>query len=170
MLALGASAWAESNGSPEPELAALLKADNPGIAYLESLDGIDNFVAPSTIDWRYETVIYINLATNGNTAQRMWVLHRDRDDLTAGVGLDAIGTLIANAGDGQTDGLTSEPAKLPWRLGMWDQAYWDKHGQVPTYSWLVSTGRKYPGDKFSGPTPAGVFNLDERRGRQKLGF
>jgi hypothetical protein len=175
-LSLSGGAWAESNDAQNADaqegnsaLIQQLKADNPGIAYLESLDGIDTFVAPSKVDWRYETVIYINLAPKGSTAQRMWVLHRDRDGQSAEAGSDAIATLIATAGEALPEGQTPVEA-APWRIGMWDEAYWDKRDEVPTYSWLISSGRKYPGDQFSGPTPAGVFNLDERRGRQKLGF
>ena len=56
---------------------------------------------------------------------------------------------------------------------MWDETYWRKRlprGTEPSFSWLVSTGRKYPGDRFSGPTPTGVFGLDERRGRIVPGY
>lgn len=172
-----ASLAEEGDTQPAPaNLASQLDAANPGIAYLESLKGSDRFLAPSQVDGRYETVIYINLATSGKTAQRMWVLHRDHQDQNASAGQgaatssDAIGTLIASAGDGLPESQQAAVQAAPWRIGMWDEKFWDKRDEVPTYSWLISSGRKYKGDKFSGPTPMGVFNLDERRGRQKLGF
>jgi hypothetical protein len=43
-------------------------------------------------------------------------------------------------------------------------------GAVPSYSWPVSTGRYYRGNKFSGPTPTGVFALDERKWRYGRGY
>lgn len=178
-LMAGASLAEENSAQTEaPGLARQLDTSNPGIAYLESLKGSDRFLAPSQVDWRYETVIYVNLATSGKTAQRMWVLHRDHDQDSASAQNsansntgDAIQTLIATAGDSLPEhDQSAQPTAAPWRIGMWDKAFWDKRGEVPTYSWLISSGRKYPGDKFSGPTPTGVFNLDERRGRQKLGY
>jgi len=36
--------------------------------------------------------------------------------------------------------------------------------QIPPCSWLVSTGKKWPGDAKSGPTALGVFAIDERKG------
>jgi hypothetical protein len=61
----------------------------------------------------------------------------------------------------------------PWRLAMWDERHWRKadlsQGEAPSYSWPVSTGRYYRGDKFSGPTPTGVFALDERKYRYGRG-
>ncbi len=166
----GASLADESKDQPvATDLASQLNAENPGIAYLESLKGSDRFLAPSQVDWRYETVIYINLASSGKTSQRMWVLHRDHASAAA-ASADPIQTLIASADASLPDEQAASVEAAPWRIGMWDQAFWERRGEVPTYSWLVSTGRKYKGDKFSGPTPAGVFNLDERRGRQKRGY
>jgi hypothetical protein len=61
----------------------------------------------------------------------------------------------------------------PWRLAMWDEAHWRKadrgESEAPSYSWPVSTGRYYRGDPFSGPTPTGVFALDERKWRYGRG-
>lgn len=169
-LSAGTSLAEESSEqSTATSLASQLDATNPGIAYLESLKGSDRFLAPSQIDWRYETVIYVNLARSGKTAQRMWVLHRDHENQAA-AGADPIQTLIASADESLPESQAAEVQAAPWRIGMWDQAYWERRGEVPTYSWLVSSGRKYKGDKFSGPTPAGVFNLDERRGRTKRGY
>ncbi|MEZ5774107.1 MAG: L,D-transpeptidase [Hyphomicrobiaceae bacterium] len=113
------------------------------IAYLESLRGGADYLAPSEIDPRFTLAYYVNASGSGPNRQRMWVLARER-----------VGG--------------------PWRLAMWDEAFWKKkglgEGEEPTFSWLVSTGRKYPGDKFSGPTPLGVFGLDERRGRVVPGY
>lgn len=109
------------------------------LSYLESLKGSDErYRAPSELDPRYTLALYVNTATQGPRRQRMWVLQRE-----------VIGG--------------------PWRLAMWDEAYWRKadldEGEAPSYSWPVSTGRYYRGDRFSGPTPTGVFALDERRWR-----
>ncbi|MGI9520757.1 MAG: L,D-transpeptidase, partial [Hyphomicrobiaceae bacterium] len=87
--------------------------------------------------------LYVNAIGRGKFSQRMWVLQRDH--------------IGGN-----------------WKLGLWDTQYWGQKnfpiGLTPPYSWLVSTGRKYPGDKRSGPTPIGVFSLDERRYRLARGY
>ncbi|MCG6904718.1 MAG: L,D-transpeptidase, partial [Rhodobacter sp.] len=59
-----------------------------------------------------------------------------------------------------------------WRLALWDQDFWDRQGVTgtPPYSWPVSTGRKYPGDARSGPTPLGIFNADDRSTRHRKGW
>lgn len=123
--------------------AGTVRAEGP-IAYLESLKGSDErYKAPSELDPRYTVALYVNAATTGPNRQRMWVLHRD------GIGGE-------------------------WRLAMWDERHWRKaalgDGEVPAYSWPVSTGRYYRGDKFSGPTPNGVFALDERKWRHGRGY
>jgi hypothetical protein len=111
--------------------------------YLEDLKGKKDYLAPSQIDRRYTIAFYVNASGRGKFAQRMWVLQRDE------VG----GT---------------------WKLGLWDTQHWGKKNfppsLTPPYSWLVSTGRKYPGDKRSGPTPTGVFSIDERRYRLARGY
>jgi len=57
-----------------------------------------------------------------------------------------------------------------WGLAAHDAAHWQtRPGISPDYSWPVSTGRKYPGDARSGPTPLGVFNIDDRRYRPGWG-
>ncbi|MEM1306370.1 MAG: L,D-transpeptidase [Pseudomonadota bacterium] len=124
--------------------AALRRAFGPSaLTYLEGLKGKKKFRAPSEIDDRYTLAFYVNVAARGPRAQRMWVLQRDK-----------IGG--------------------PWRLAMHDTAYWKRRGlpgsMTPTYSWPVSTGRKYRGDNRSGPTPQGVFAMDERRYRTTRGY
>ncbi|MDJ0629330.1 MAG: L,D-transpeptidase family protein [Rhodobacter sp.] len=59
-----------------------------------------------------------------------------------------------------------------WRLALWDEDFWSGEGVTgtPPYSWPVSTGRKYPGDKRSGPTPLGIFNPDDRAFRHRPGW
>lgn len=114
------------------------------LAYLESLKGSnERYKAPSELDPRYTIALYVNAGTKGPWRQRMWVLQRSE-----------IGG--------------------PWRLAMWDEAHWRKaglgDGEVPSYSWPVSTGRYYRGDRFSGPTPTGVFALDERKWRHSRGW
>jgi hypothetical protein len=114
------------------------------LAYLEGLKGKPQpYLAPSEIDPRYTIALYVNAAGKGPNKQRMWVLHRD------GIG-------------------------GAWRLAMWDKAYWAKaklgDGEVPAYSWPVSTGRYYPGDRKSGPTPTGIYALDERKRRYGRGW
>jgi hypothetical protein len=112
--------------------------------YLEALKGkATPYLAPSDIDPRYTIALYVNASGKGPNRQRMWVLHRD------GIG-------------------------GAWRLAMWDKDYWKKaklgDGEAPGYSWPVSTGRYYPGDRKSGPTPLGVYSLDERKRRHGRGW
>ncbi|MBI1386459.1 MAG: L,D-transpeptidase family protein [Rhizobiales bacterium] len=115
----------------------------PALTYLESLKGRPGFKAPSELDARFTLAFYVNAEGRGEQAQRMWVLQRD------------------GAGG-------------PWRVGLWDKKYWQRKGLPagfePPYSWLVSTGRKYAGDPFSGPTPTGVFGIDERKYRLGRGY
>jgi hypothetical protein len=125
-------------------LAATAARAEGALSYLEGLKGSDErYKAPSELDPRYTIALYVNAATKGAHRQRMWVLQRD-----------AIGG--------------------EWRLALWDKALWRKadlgDGAVPSYSWPVSTGRYYRGNKFSGPTPTGVFALDERKWRYGRGY
>ena len=125
-------------------LAGKAACAEPALDYLESLKGnVAQYKAPSELDGRYTVALYVNAATSGPWRQRMWVLQRDD-----------IGS--------------------PWRLAMWDEAHWRKGklaaGETPSYSWPVSTGRYYRGDRFSGPTPTGVFALDERKWRYGRGY
>jgi hypothetical protein len=125
-------------------LAPQAARGDPALTYLESLKGSsERYQAPSELDGRYTVAIYVNAAGSGPWRQRMWVLHRD-----------AIGG--------------------SWRLAMWDEEHWRKaklpEGEAPAYSWPVSTGRYYRGDPFSGPTPTGVFALDERKWRYGRGY
>jgi hypothetical protein len=59
-----------------------------------------------------------------------------------------------------------------WELALWDDKYWDAKGagHAPDYSWPVSTGRVYPGNRRSGPTPVGIFNVDDRSHRHRRGW
>ena len=59
-----------------------------------------------------------------------------------------------------------------WQLALWDESYWAEQGWSgkPPYSWPVSTGRKYRGDSRSGPTPLGIFNVDDRDFRHRPGW
>lgn len=127
-----------------------LQKTDQGIAYLEKLakpgalsKGMP-FRAPSEIDPTYSHVIYVNTALRGHGAQKMWILQR------------------------------SGSASAGWKLALWDETYWAKkglaEGAVPPYSWPVSTGRVYPGNKRSGPTPVGIFNMDDRRTRHRRGW
>jgi hypothetical protein len=114
------------------------------LVYLEGLKGSnERYKAPSELDPRYTIALYVNAATRGPWRQRMWVLQRD------GIG-------------------------GAWRLSLWDKKHWRKAkfsgGETPPYSWLVSTGRGYRGQKFTGPTPTGVFALDERKWRYGRGY
>ena len=56
-----------------------------------------------------------------------------------------------------------------WRLAMVDRDYWSEQDERPHYSWPVSTGRRYA-DSRSGPTPLGVFNIDDRDNRHRPGW
>lgn len=114
------------------------------VAYLEGLKGKPvPYLAPSEIDARFTSVLYVNVAAKGETKQRMWVLHRDGGD-------------------------------MPWRLGMWDKDYWKKQklheGETPPFSWLISSGRYYKGDRKAGPTAPGIYALDERKWRYGRGW
>lgn len=132
-------------------LLVLVAADvaraDPAVSFLNSLAGQPNpYLAPSEIDSRFTTALYVNVATRGPHRQRMWVLHRDK-----------------LGGD--------------WRLGMWDKRHWARKARraktksvVPTYSWPISSGRYYRGDRRSGPTPPGIYGLDERRWRRGRGW
>ena len=118
-----------------------------GIAYLEGLaaPGVlpqdAAFVPPSAVHAAYSHVVYVNTATAGDGRQKMWVLGR------------------TGAADG--DG---------WALAMSDAGYWAEQGLLPSYSWPVSTGIYYQGDNRSGPTPVGIFNIDERQARHRTGW
>ena len=118
--------------------------DYTGLDYLEDTAGKEApYLPPSRIDPRFMVAFYVNTAGSGPNAQHMWVLQR---------------TELGG----------------PWQLALWDRDYWAREGlaegQTPPYSWPVSTGRKYPGDAKSGPTPRGVFALDERPYRMARGY
>jgi len=61
-------------------------------------------------------------------------------------------------------------AGAPWHVLLQDEAPPGAGAGPPAYSWPVSTGRRYPRDARSGPTPLGVFNLDERGFRHRPGW
>jgi hypothetical protein len=118
--------------------------------YLEKQNGRGNdYLSPSQIDGRFNIALYVNASRSGPNAQRMWVLQRD-------------------VADGQL------------KLAMWDKRWWKSKfakrkyklspGQQPPFSWLVSTGYKWPGNRKSGPTSLGVFTIDERSGRTQRGW
>lgn len=75
----------------------------------------------------------------------------------------------ATRSDGGQKMWVLERAGVGWRLAAWDERYWGDKG-APAYSWPVSTGRKYPGDRRSGPTPLGIFNVDDRNFRHRKGW
>lgn len=58
----------------------------------------------------------------------------------------------------------------PWTLALQDAAHFAGREGPADYSWPVSTGRKYRGDARSGPTPPGIFNVDERPFRHRPGW
>lgn len=117
------------------------------VTFLDSIKGqSEPYLAPRDIDPRFTTAIYVNVATRGPTRQRMWVLNRD-----------------------ELGG--------PWRLGLWDKRHWKRKAKrakvkdlTPSYSWPISSGRYYRGDRKSGPTPPGIYGLDERRWRYGRGW
>ncbi|MDF0603271.1 L,D-transpeptidase [Psychromarinibacter sp. C21-152] len=76
----------------------------------------------------------------------------------------------ALSGDGAQKMWILERANGGWALALWDQDYWDGKGEVPSYSWPVSTGRYYRGNNRSGPTPLGIFNVDDRAFRHVKGW
>ena len=127
----------------EKRAAILRSFGAPALDYLEGLKGKEKYLAPSEIDPRYTMAFYVNASGSGKNAQRMWFLQREE------IGGE-------------------------WRLGLWDKKLWSRKGlpsgMMPPYSWLVSTGRKYRGDSRSGPTPTGVFAIDERKYRLARGY
>lgn len=125
-------------------------AKSAALIYLEALDGKPKYyVAPSKLDSRFNLALYVNAKGRGPNAQRMWVLQRD-------------------------------PADGKFKLAMWDKNWWAsrtakrkyklKPGEEPPFSWLVSTGYRWPGNRKSGPTTLGVFAMDERKGRTQRGW
>lgn len=117
------------------------------VTFLNSIKGqADPYLAPRDIDPRFTTAVYVNVANRGPSRQRMWVLQRDQ---------------LGGA----------------WRLGLWDKRHWKRKARrakvkhlTPRYSWPISSGRYYRGDRKSGPTPPGVYGLDERRWRYGRGW
>ena len=57
-----------------------------------------------------------------------------------------------------------------WALAMADADHWAGQDVPASYSWPVSTGIHYQGDNRSGPTPTGIFNIDERSARHHTGW
>lgn len=142
---IGPVAAAEAAKAHDPD-----PSNSAALSYLENLNGKSkDYVAPSQLDGRFNIALYVNASGKGPNAQRMWVLQRDADD----------GRL---------------------KLAMWDKKWWKSKaakrkykiapGQEPPFSWLVSTGYKWPGNPKSGPTSLGVFAMDERKGRTQRGW
>ncbi|MEO0618616.1 MAG: L,D-transpeptidase, partial [Pseudomonadota bacterium] len=127
----------------EKREALIRSFGTPALRYLEGLKGKERFKAPSELDPRFTMALYVNTAARGPHAQRMWMMQRD-----------ALGGA--------------------WSLAMWDDGYWRRRGlpnaMTPPYSWPVSTGRHYRGDRKSGPTPTGVYTIDERKYRMAYGY
>lgn len=138
-----------------PAMGALVATDvaepqAAGRGFLSSLEYLGRtddknelYIPPDRIDPRFTLALYVNAGGAGEGAQRMWVLQRS-----------------------ELGG--------PWELATWDRDYWGErelpNDAIPPYSWPVSTGRKYPGDERSGPTPLGVYAIDERPNRVKRGY
>jgi len=57
-----------------------------------------------------------------------------------------------------------------WDVGLRDDGYWQSRAAQPAYSWPVSSGALHRGDPRAGPTPSGVFNIDERSWRYRSGW
>ena len=72
-------------------------------------------------------------------------------------------------GEGAQKMWVIERSRKGWQLALSDPDYWADKG-TPQYSWPVSTGRKYPGEARSGPTPLGIFNADDRDFRHRKGW
>lgn len=115
----------------------------PGLDWLEALRLPEGqpYLPPSALHPAYRVAVYVNTALSGEGMQKMWVLSRP-------------------------------DAETPWALALHDDGHWQDRvaaGGAPAYSWPVSSGRKYPGDSRSGPTPVGIFNVDDRRHRPGWG-
>ncbi|SLN18454.1 L,D-transpeptidase [Roseisalinus antarcticus] len=57
-----------------------------------------------------------------------------------------------------------------WDLGLRDDAYWQRRDVQGGYSFPVSSGALHAGNSRAGPTPSGIFNIDERSGRYRSGW
>ncbi|QQA44477.1 L,D-transpeptidase [Pelagovum pacificum] len=57
-----------------------------------------------------------------------------------------------------------------WDLAMRDEAFWTRHGGEAAYSFPVSSGALHQGNSRAGPTPNGIFNVDERSQRYRSGW
>lgn len=57
-----------------------------------------------------------------------------------------------------------------WDLALRDDGYWQARDAAASYSFPVSTGALHAGNPRAGPTPSGVFNVDERSARHRTGW
>lgn len=82
----------------------------------------------------------------------------------------AIYVNTATSGDAMQKMWVLERDGAGWRLALSDPDLWQGQAVLPSWSWPVSTGIHYQGDSRSGPTPTGIFNLDERAARHRSGW
>lgn len=57
-----------------------------------------------------------------------------------------------------------------WDVALRDDDYWQRRDGAAAYSWPVSSGALHAGNPRAGPTPSGIFNIDERSGRYRSGW
>ncbi|GGL63646.1 L,D-transpeptidase [Wenxinia marina] len=55
-----------------------------------------------------------------------------------------------------------------WQVGLSDERVWG--AAEADYSWPVSTGALHQGNPRAGPTPTGIYNVDERTYRHRTGW
>ena len=57
-----------------------------------------------------------------------------------------------------------------WDLALRDEDYWQRRETAGDWSFPVSTGALHRGNPRAGPTPTGIFNIDERSQRHRTGW
>lgn len=57
-----------------------------------------------------------------------------------------------------------------WDLALRDDRFWQRRESFDGYSWPVSTGALHQGNPRAGPTPTGIYNVDERSQRFRWGW
>ena len=61
-------------------------------------------------------------------------------------------------------------AGAAWDVALRDDDYRDREAAEAAYSWPMSSGALHQGNPRAGPTPSGIFNIDERSERYRGGW
>lgn len=73
-------------------------------------------------------------------------------------------------GDARQKMWVLERAGAAWDIALRDDGYWQRKEAEAAYSWPMSSGDLHPGNNRAGPTPSGIFNIDERSQRYSGGW